>query len=222
MNSLELSLDVAHGGKLTASESGWSLTYYFPGPDRRWNGTILKIDSTMVQQYIEGWTSNWQQYLALRNSTPGVAFSSEGAMGMKVGESGVRFYGLTVTSETELAAMRASLIFAASKGAELRQEILRRAGRTELAPDIRRERFERFKAGESFGTSTNPDVVRELSQALSLVRSKFKIEITSCRHRVRNWFGTQAAEEFMDDIRSHGLDVFCEQADFVITWNGWR
>jgi hypothetical protein len=24
----------------------------------------------------------------------------------------------------------------------------------------------------------------------------------------------------MEDIRMHGLEVFCEQADFVITWQG--
>ena len=69
------------------------------------------------------------------------------------------------------------------------------------------------------GTSTNPAVVRELNQALALVRSKFKIEINSCRHHVSNWFGKQGAAELMEDIRGHGLDVFCEQADFVITWN---
>lgn len=220
VNSLQLSEAAAYGGRLTASESGWDVTFHFPGPDRRWNGTILKIDSTMLQQYIEAWKSNWLAYCSLSASSDGVAFSSDGALGMKVGTGGVRLYALTVASERELAAMLESLRFAISRGAELRQEILRRVGRIELALDVKLERFVRFKAGESFATSANPDVLRELSQALLLVRSKFEIEITSCRHYGRNWFGKQAADELMEDVRRHGLDVFCEQADFVISWNG--
>lgn len=220
VNALELSDILAHGGRLAATESGWSLSYYFPGPDRRYNGTILKIDRLMLQQYVDAWENNWRSYLRLCESTKDTPFSAQGELGMRLGAGGVHLYKLSVTSEEELDVMKASLRFAAERGAALHQEVLKRAGRFELAPKVKQSLFARFKAGEDLGSSTNPAVVRELDLALALVRSKFKIEITSCRHHVNNWFGKQAAGEFMEDIRSHGLDVFCEQADFVITWNG--
>lgn len=67
-NGLELSENVAFGGRLTARESGFDLTYYFPGPDRRYNGTFLKIDASMLHQYIVAWQENWKAYQVLRAS----------------------------------------------------------------------------------------------------------------------------------------------------------
>jgi hypothetical protein len=84
--------------------------------------------------------------------------------------------------------------------------------------DEKRVAFAMFKDGKRLGVSKNPAVTHELGQALSLVRSKFPVEITSCRYHVKNWFGKQAAHELMEDLRRHGLEVFCEQADFVISW----
>lgn len=222
VNALELSDIVAHGGRVAATESGWSLSYYFPGPDRRYNGTFLKIDQFMLPRYLDAWSNNWRLYLRLREGPKDISFAAQGELGMRLGAGGVYLYTLSVTSENELEEMLESLRFASARGTALHEEVLRQVGRTEMSLDEKKERFARFKAGELLGTSNNPAVVRELNQALVLVRSKFKIEINSCRYHVSNWFGKLAAAEFMEDIRRHGLDVFCEQADFVITWNGRR
>ena len=55
------------------------------------------------------------------------------------------------------------------------------------------------------GCSINKAVVLELGAALALVRSKFRFEINSCRYHVRDWFGKAAAEDFMADVRRHGI-----------------
>jgi hypothetical protein len=211
---------MAFGGTLTARESGFDLTYYFPGPDRRYNGTILRIDASMLQQYVAAWEENWRTYRVLRASMPSLCFSAEGKFGMRVDAAGVRLHKLRVSNDAELDAMLNMLRQAKKRGSELQRDILARLGRVEMPFDERQARFTRFKSGERLGQCTNPAVVQELERALKLVRSKFKVEINSCRHHVSNWFGKQAAQEFMEDIRRHGLDVFCEQADFVITWMG--
>lgn len=220
VNTLELTELVPLGGKLTACEAGYELSFYFPGPDLRYNGTLLKIDGALLQQYIAAWETNWRNYQAMRRTLPSLAFTVEGELGMKMDASGVRLYTLSVTTDDELSFMLSVFENALARGKELQSDICIRVGRPLIPDDRKLALFARFKAGDSMGRSTNPAVVFELRDALALVRSKFRYDINSCRHHVRNWFGNAAAEEFMADVRRHGLDVFCEQADFVITWRG--
>lgn len=220
IDALELSETLAFGGRLTARESGFDLTYYFPGPDRRYNGTILKIDSSMLEQYITAWQDNWSMYQTLSASVQSTSFSASGKLGMTVDSRGVQLYKLRVNSESELFAMLDTLRHAQIRGTALRLDILSRLGRTEMSADEKLNRFARFKNGEDLRICANPDVDRELTSALLIVRSKIKIGINSCRHHVSNWFGKQASQDFMEDIRRHGLDVFCEQATFIISWPG--
>lgn len=220
VNALELTELVPLGGKLTACEAGYELSFYFPGPDRRYNGTFLKIEGALLPQYIAAWETNWRNHQTMHRTLPSITFTAEGEFGMKIDASGVRLYTLSVTTDEELATMLGVFESALVRGKELQSDICTRVGRPLIPDDRKLALFARFKAGDSMGRSTNPAVVFELRDALALVRSKFRFEINSCRHHVRNWFGNAAAEEFMADVRRHGLDVFCEQADFVITWRG--
>lgn len=220
MKALELSEPSAFGGRLNVRDGGFDLTFYFPGPDLRYNGTLLKIDSAMFHQYLTAWEENWRTYQTLRQSMPSMSFAAEGTMGMRIDTGGVSLRKLRVTSEAELAAMLEGFHRAHARGTELQSGILKQLGRTGASMEEKLDSFARFKAGQTFGRSSNPAVIQELRVALDLVRSKFRVDIHSCRHHVRNWFGRQAAEELMADIRAHGLDVFNEQADFVISWRG--
>lgn len=220
VNALELTEVIPFGGKLTAREAGYELSFYFPGPDLRYNGTFLKINDAMFPQYIAAWEVNWRNYQSMRRTLPSITFTTEGELGMQIDACGVRLYTLSVTTDEELATMLGVFKSALARGKELQSNICTRVGRPLIPDDRKLALFARFKAGDSMGRSTNPAVVFELRDALALVRSKFRFEINSCRHHVRNWFGNAAAEEFMADVRRHGLDVFCEQADFVITWRG--
>lgn len=219
LDALELSETLAFKGILTAREAGFDLTYYFPGPDRRYNGTILKIDSSMLEQYITAWQDNWHMYRILSASVQSASFSAQGTLGMTISSRGVQLYQLRVESDSELCIMLDNLRYAQMRGAALRQDILGRLGRTEMSADEKLMRFARFMNGEDMSVCTNPLVGKELGIALLLVRSKLKIGINSCRHHVSNWFGKQAAQDFMEDVRRHGLEVFCEQATFIISWS---
>jgi len=218
--ALELKESFPHGGTLIAREAGFELLFYFPGPDLRYNGTFLKIEGALLHQYIEAWHENWLTFKEMYMTMPDVSFAATGTHGMRINISGIRLQGLLVASDDELGAMVAVFQRALERGKELQHEICQRVGRPLIADVEKLAYFDRFKSGESLARSTNPAVVRELGEALGLVRSKLQGDVQGCRHKVRNWFGRAAAEEFMADVRLHGLDVFNEQADFVISWRG--
>jgi hypothetical protein len=216
---IELSEQLPFGGRLSAREDGFDLTYFKQGPGSEWAEVALRIDSTMFQAYIAALADNWRTYITLRTSMPSVMFSIKGKLGMPVTSDGVHFHTISLKTADEIEALSNMLRDARARGAELHKQVLARLDRIAMTLEEKRHSFARFKEGAKLGVSTNPAVVRELERALALVRSKFAVEITSCRYRVVSWFGKQAAHDFMEDIRRHGLDVFCEQTDFIISWN---
>jgi hypothetical protein len=218
-NAIELSEALALGGRLSAREDGFDLTYFEPSSGRGGSKIAFKIDSSMFQAYIAGLADNWRTYLILNSSMPMLPFSVDGKLGMKIESQGVLFHRVHIRTYAEVEELSNMLRDARTRGAELHKEVLARLGRIALTGDDKSRCFAQFKAGAKLGVSTNPNVIHELDYALALVRSKFCLETTSCRYHVANWFGRQAAHEFMEDLRRHGLDVFNELADFVITWN---
>lgn len=220
VTALELKQSLPFGGTITAWESGFELLFYFPGPDLRYNGKFLKIEGSILHQYIAAWKENWHTFQVMCETMPGRSFAANGILGMRIDLNGVRLHTLSVTSDRELEIVLEVFQRALLCGKEMQHEICQRVGRPLIPENQKLLLFARFKAGESLGRSTNSSVVHELQEALALVRSKFSGDVKSCRHKVRDWFGRTAAEGFMTDIRLHGLDVFNEQADFVITWRG--
>lgn len=73
------------GGKLKVTKSAWEIFYYFPGPDRRHNGTFMSVPGNSVEQYISAFNDNWAEYEQLKTSVPkGGEFSKNGKMGMSI------------------------------------------------------------------------------------------------------------------------------------------
>lgn len=58
------------GGELKVSKNEWSIQYYFPGPDRRYNGTFVIIRGDKIQDYIDAWKKNYNEYQELKRSIP--------------------------------------------------------------------------------------------------------------------------------------------------------
>lgn len=74
-----------YGGTLKISRDSWEIQYYFPGPDRRYNGTFKTIPSSQIDSYIEAFQKNWEEYEKLKNTVPsGGDFSKIGANGMTI------------------------------------------------------------------------------------------------------------------------------------------
>ena len=79
------------GGELIVTASDWYISYYFPGPDMRYNGTWKRISSTDIDKYISAWKNNFRTYLKLKSelSLEGT-FEKTGEAGMKISIGGYR------------------------------------------------------------------------------------------------------------------------------------
>ena len=73
------------GGKLKVTKSSWEITYYFSGPDMRYNGTSVSVFGSSIEQYISAFNENWAEYEQLKAAIPkGGNFSKPGKMGMTI------------------------------------------------------------------------------------------------------------------------------------------
>lgn len=73
------------GGKLKISKSSWEISYYFPGPDMRYNGTFVSVLGGSIEMYIAAFGENWKEYEQLKSAVPsGGEFSKPGKMGMDI------------------------------------------------------------------------------------------------------------------------------------------
>lgn len=73
------------GGDLKISRYKWSISYYFSGPDARYNGTHKVIDGAEINKYIDAWRKNFTKYQELKQVIPiGGNSDYPGEMGMSI------------------------------------------------------------------------------------------------------------------------------------------
>lgn len=109
-------------GDLKVQKRSWCIQYYFPGPDRRYNGTFLQIDGKTIDRYISAMRKNFDKYLALnksvQSSTP---IAIQGEMDMTIFVGG-RLTGMGLASNHMLISSESELenLIAEYKSAEIR------------------------------------------------------------------------------------------------------
>lgn len=116
------------GGKLRISAIDWEISYYFPGPDNRYNGTFVSIPGEQLDQYILAYKKNWNEYVKLKSSIPeGGEFSKEGEleMSIRVGDSfeGVclRSYHMPINNKDDLIKVIEGYQYAKNKSSKIQQ-----------------------------------------------------------------------------------------------------
>ncbi|MDN6321634.1 MAG: hypothetical protein ACTHZY_07520 [Halomonas sp.] len=73
------------GGKLKVTKTSWEISYYFSGPDMRYNGTFVSVPGGSIEKYISAFSENWKEYEQLKSSIPSDGeFSKLGKMGMDI------------------------------------------------------------------------------------------------------------------------------------------
>ena len=73
------------GGKLTVTQGSWSIDYYFPGPDLRYNGDSVRIPGSEVAEYVVAFEENWAEYERLKTTVPmGGTFEKPGRKSMVI------------------------------------------------------------------------------------------------------------------------------------------
>ena len=95
MNKGEYREDLIHGGTLVINRKGWSIQYYFSGPDLRHNGELIEISSINVAKYILAFKNNYRKMQELKKTIPhGGNFDVAGECGMHIGRG--LFNGVTI------------------------------------------------------------------------------------------------------------------------------
>lgn len=73
------------GGTLRVYKTTWEVSYYFPGPDFRHNGTFVTLAGASLQRYIDAFIENWEELQVLKSSIPsGGEFTKIGKMEMSI------------------------------------------------------------------------------------------------------------------------------------------
>ena len=116
------------GGKLKVNKVSWEIAYYFPGPDRRYNGTFVSIPGASIQKYIDAYLENWSEYEQLKASIPsGGEFSKDGKMGMSIRLGRVmagvclRSYHMPIDSQTRLEHILDGYRYAVNRATEIQK-----------------------------------------------------------------------------------------------------
>ena len=58
------------GGEIVVTTTEWKISYYFSGPDFRYNGTFIILDGKDINKYIDAWADNFKKYQNLKKSMP--------------------------------------------------------------------------------------------------------------------------------------------------------
>ena len=72
------------GGSLKVYLNKWEISYYFTGPDLRYNGTFITIPGEKIDLYIEAYRENFVEFLALKQTTLNEKINKPGKMGMQI------------------------------------------------------------------------------------------------------------------------------------------
>lgn len=84
-------LELKTGGEIKCSGNRWTIEYYFPGPDLRYNGTFISIPGEQIDEYINAWKNNFKRYQILKQALPSDGeYRESGEMGMIINVGGLR------------------------------------------------------------------------------------------------------------------------------------
>ena len=116
------------GGTLKVTKTSWEISYYFSGPDRRYNGTHVKVPGTSVAAYISAFSENWAEYKSLKSTIPsGGDFSKTGRMGMviRIGSFAegvcIQSYHMPINSSQQLERVISAYRYASQRAPQIQQ-----------------------------------------------------------------------------------------------------
>ncbi len=114
------------GGELKVTPSMWCISYYFSGPDLRYNGTFVSIPGKEIDEYIQAWRDNFKKYLDLKKAIPKDGeYNTYGEknMSIRIGNwcSGVclKSYHMPINNEEELEAVLCDYEYAKKRAHQL-------------------------------------------------------------------------------------------------------
>lgn len=118
------------GGRLIVTKNSYKINFYFPGPDLRYNGTWLDIQSNRLDSYIKAYKTNWETYIKFKSLKLPGEMKQDGAENMSIYIGGyfdgvcITSYHLPITTEEKLNSVISEFEFAKLRGKEI-QEFLK-------------------------------------------------------------------------------------------------
>ena len=116
------------GGKLKVNKLSWEISYYFSGPDMRYNGTFFSVPGGSIDEYIIAFDDNWAEYEKLKTAIPkGGEFSTHGKKGMtiRIGNFAegvcVQSYHMPISSRQQLNKVIDSYRYAVQRATQVQQ-----------------------------------------------------------------------------------------------------
>ena len=116
------------GGKLKVTKASWEISYYFPGPDMRYNGMFVSVPGASIERYISAFNENWEEYEKLKSAIPsGGDFSKPGKMGMtiRIGAFAqgvcIQSYHMPISSKQQLEKVIGGYRYAAQRAPQIQQ-----------------------------------------------------------------------------------------------------
>lgn len=89
MNDATYTRKLPCGGTLRVWATHWDIYYYFPGPDRRYKGTIVSIPGGRIDEYIAAYQKSWNDFEHMRANKPSMGeLRKKGSLGMSIGVGG--------------------------------------------------------------------------------------------------------------------------------------
>jgi len=114
------------GGTLKVSKSAWEISYYFPGPDGRYNGEFVSVHGLAIERHIAALIDNFAEYEQLKTQIPaGGDFSKVGkeSMTIRLGRfhPGVclRSYHMPISSAVQLNSVIGDYRYAAGRSPQI-------------------------------------------------------------------------------------------------------
>lgn len=114
------------GGTLKVFKSAWEISYYFPGPDGRYNGEFVSIHGLGIEKHISALVENYTEYELLKTIIPkGGDFSKAGKENMTIRLSNfnqgvcLRSYHLPISSAALLEKVIADYRYAAGRAPQI-------------------------------------------------------------------------------------------------------
>ncbi|MCA1771939.1 MAG: hypothetical protein LC677_04680 [Halomonas sp.] len=116
------------GGKLKVTKTSWEISYYFSGPDMRYNGTFVTVPGASIEKYISAFAENWAEFEQLKESIPkGGDFSKPGKQGMtiRIGNFAqgvcIQSYHMPISSAQELEKVIGGYRYAAQRAPKIQE-----------------------------------------------------------------------------------------------------
>jgi len=122
--------NLSYNGRLIVTRKEWHIDYYFPGPDRRYNGTFYSIKGNKIDVYIRAWENNFKRFEELKKLIgENAEFSTRGETGMTINIGGYHHgvclvsYHLCICSTDQLEKLIAEYRTAKTKANDVRDSL---------------------------------------------------------------------------------------------------